>query len=261
MKKLLLLLFLGFIGTSLFLACEDDIDVPQISFNSPSDLVQVEVGDSLLFDIQVSSVTGLEHLSIVRTRKGVEKIILDTLFESAAFNFNFKEYLRPSSSSEGTVIYTVYAEDKKKDFNSEKKTIIVENSLSSASFARIYNAFSDTTSAYDLVNDQAESLDSTLMDLIDQTSSAPFWEANLGTGNTTRFFKTDSIDFSKAKLEQLEHFYNDDLATTETGLVEDGDVFILKNPRFPQTFMVLEITDVLSTITSDEDYVEFRYRK
>ena len=252
---------LAIVGMS-FLSCEDDIfvDRPVLTIFGPADTT-LQLGDTVQFNIQATSGANLSSFRIIRSRNGIEKTIIDTTFGDTNA-FTFKRKVVPSTTSEGANVYAITVENEVRELATGQVTIVVNNSLSEAVEGKVFNRFGDSLSSYDFVNEIGRSgADSSQMDIIDVTETAAIWSQSFGSGNGTQFVLVDDITFRYAKLPQIIAAYNNGTPSSETGLLEEGDMFVAYNTRFPQDYVLVEIREVQSTLTDNDDFLRFRYRK
>ncbi len=258
---------LGLVGLAtagLTTSCEEDLpdNKPEIDITDPNGSPSVEVGGSVAFRVVCGTNEKLESFVVNKTFAGVTEEIADSTLESGLTSFIFVDTLF-TASAEGTVTFSFTITDNKGESSTASVNVNVVQSLSDPVTGIVYNIMGPNEGAWDLVNDEAKAVgdDDADKDLVDETTNAPIWSQSFGSLNGTEFVLDNSIDFDNASITDIAAAYENGTATASTGTLAQGDIFVAKNIRYPQDYVVVRITAVNSTVTDNEDNLEFEYRK
>lgn len=259
---------LAFAGIAALNACKDDNDVvPQafvMQLNTPAGgNISLASNDELAVEIAMLSNKGIVNFSATSTFEDSTYALfsndLDTLME-----FTYVDTLIIPSTT-GRVVYTFTAMDADSATVTRTVNVNVRSEFGSAMDGQVWNIQGPNTGAWDFMGDSAVAAagDSTVKDIIDDTQAGlgVTYDATWVSGNGTTFVIDNNLTFA-SNLAQIEAAYAAGSELTNTGTLEAGDIVICKNDRFPQGFVLVEVTDVEDTsILNNLDNVTFMYKK
>jgi hypothetical protein len=199
--------------------------------------------------------------------------VCDSTFKTKNFDYN---YVGSTGGSTGTEVWTFTIIDEKA--NETSKSITITNfGTGGASLVeieqdndgktlKVYNFQGPNSGAYDLkVGGNLFSADSnSSKDIQDSTTTAEIttWPARWTSRNGTMFKKMTNYNWANVtNSAHLLAAWNDVAGGGSLIiLVKKGDVYVAKL-RGLDEYVLIEITDVVSTSVDNTDYVQFRFKK
>lgn len=131
----------------------------------------------------------------------------------------------------------------------------------------VWNFQGPNQGAFDLVAETGVSstASNTVKDLVDNSTvgtSGVVFPKTWSTSNGTTFVKAAStFDYAGATLNKAETAFDAGTATSSTGVLAVGDIYIASNARFANDYVVIKITAVTETASDNLDKIEFTYKK
>lgn len=200
--------------------------------------------------------------------------LCDSSFSSKSLRVDFNG---TTAATEGTEVWTFTVADK--DGNSTSKSITITNlgtggeSLieitqdNNNNTLKVWNFQGPNAGAYDLVlgSNLLSADDNADKDIQDscRAEEVTNWPARWTSRNGTRFKKMTTYNWSNVtNTAQLDAAWNDVSGNGNAVInVAKGDVYVAKLRGQADAYVLIEITDVVSTSTNNQDYVQFRYKK
>lgn len=131
----------------------------------------------------------------------------------------------------------------------------------------VWNFQGPNKGAYDLLNDteRGAAEAANLKDLVDQAfidSTGVVYPKTLGTANGSLFVKASStFDYATITENKAKAAFDAGTATSKTDVLVAGDVYIVKNARFTNNYVVVKILTVNLTPSDNLDNITFNYKK
>lgn len=282
MKKVnALLLASALIGAVTFTACEKDTNtdaggVATITRKAPtSNVVALSTGDSLSVEYVLSSEKELKTLSVTKNGTALDlngsATGNDYALNGKTFTYKASFGITSASGSIETYIFTLT--DAKSNTVSDTinvGVIAAPVTLTESTNGEVFNVKGNGKGAFDLKAGAAVSAsgDETTKDLKDQSTvpaSGPVvfsktWTS--GTGNGSMFVKAgSSFDYANATNNSAAAAYAAGSASASTAVLAVGDIYIVKNTRFTNGYVVVKVTAVNETSADNEDNIKFSYKK
>ena len=249
-------------------ACKDDDNVvPQafvMQLNQPAGgNTSLAANAEMPVSISMMSNNGLINLSATATYDDstftLFSTVLDTLLE-----FDYVDTLVIPFTSDD-VVYEFIAMDADSATVSRTINVNVIAEFGDAQDGQVWNIQGPNTGAWDFMGDSAVAAagDSLVKDIIDNTTGGlgVTYDAEWVSGNGTTFVIDNNLTFA-ANLGQIVAAYEAGTELENTGTLEAGDIVVCKNARFPQGYVLVEVTNVDDTsIINNLDNVTFMYKK
>ncbi|MBR9860326.1 hypothetical protein GYB22_06180 [bacterium] len=199
--------------------------------------------------------------------------ICDTSFSTKNLDVDF---VGTTGTSAGEEVWSFTIADK--DGNSTTKTLTITNlgtggqSLieitqdNNQNTLKVYNFRGPNSGAYDLVvgSNLLSADDNMDKDIQDSTAEAEIsnWPARWTSRNGTTFKKMSTYNWGNVtNTTELNAAWNDGGTAVGTISVAKDDVYVAQLRGEAGKFVLIEITDVVSTSGDNLDYVQFRYKK
>lgn len=131
----------------------------------------------------------------------------------------------------------------------------------------VWNFQGPNQGAFDLVGEAGVSStgSNTIKDLVDNSTvgtGGVVFPKTWGTANGTTFVKASStFDYAAVTEDKAKAAYDAGTAASSTGVLAAGDIYIAKNTRFPNNYVVIKITTVTETPSDNLDKIDFTYKK
>jgi hypothetical protein len=102
-------------------------------------------------------------------------------------------------------------------------------------------------------------------DIIDMSSVDPtigvIFPKTWTTSNGTTFVKANNFNYAGATQAKADTAFLAGTATSTTGVLATGDVYIAKNARYSHSYVVIRVGTINVTTTDNLDNIEFTYKK
>ncbi|MBT8326503.1 MAG: hypothetical protein KJP21_02190 [Bacteroidia bacterium] len=285
MKKIKLLslaVVLG-LGSIFITSCGDTEDVapkPVLEFiggsGYVSDDITLAANTDFVVGINASHTEKMKSIKISVSYDGGAEVtpvgcsLCDSTLNDAELRVDFKGTTEPTA---GTEVWNFTIADK--DGNSTTKSITITNIGDGGATLieylldnnqetfKVWNFAGAKEGAYQLGCCNLKSSDpNSDKDIQDSTAGSEIanWPARWTSRNGTQFKKATTYNWANVTNEaELEAAWNGS-GTAETAVeVADGDVYIA-NIKNAGTYALIEITDVVETMSDNNDYVQFRYK-
>lgn len=234
----------------------------KIMINSPSDSAVCIYGKEYDLSFSVTSVEPLKNVYLLI--KMGSSLVGDTTFYPTTTSFNFADkFTLPI----GSYTFVVRATNNKDSVVTKSITFEVSYNLTESKDQVIYHRNGSIYGAYDLKMNELMSVNANkgIVDLIDKgyTAGSFNWAKKWGTGNATTFIKANTANYNFASTYTIEEeFKKGGTPSTSTDSLVVGDIYILKNEeRFPHRYIILKVTKVEDKANSENDLIEFSFKK
>lgn len=102
-------------------------------------------------------------------------------------------------------------------------------------------------------------------DIIDMSSVDPtlgvIFPKTWTTSNGTTFVKANNFNYAGATQAKADTAFLAGTATSTTGVLATGDVYIAKNARYSHSYVVIKVGTITETTTDNLDKIQFTYKK
>jgi hypothetical protein len=266
MKKLKLWA-LALAGIFTMNSCKDDDNVKPTAFlmqiNEPSGaFARLEANTALPIEITATSNKGIIAFSATATYDDSTFAMFTNVVDTVVDFIYVDTLIIPNTTSD--VIYAFTAMDSDSAKVTRSITVDVINNFTTKE-GQLWNAQGANNSAYNFLADSsaATSGDSTMMDIVDNTAAGvgAVYDATWTSANGTTFVIDNNLTFA-ANISQITAAYDAGTEVETTGTLTAGTIVICKNARFPQGYVLVEVTNVEDTSVLDAlDNISFNYKK
>lgn len=274
MKKINSILALAaLVGAMTFTSCTKDETTPgsgvTITRKTPtSSAVLIGTGGKMVVEYQLSADKNLKSLKATKNGTAIQLNGKNEITFSDNTG-SYKDTLDITGSVGSTEIYIFTVTDKSDNTASDTITVGVldaEVALSEKTNGEVFNLQGSGKGAFDLKAGVAKSSGDADADkdIVDQSTVSPtgvVFPKTWGTKNAALFVKaSSSFNYTNATNNSAYVEFAKGSSSSSTAALAVGDVYIVKNTRFTNGYVVVKITEVNETSSDNLDNIKFTYK-